>query len=114
MITNSFKEAKECLDRYEGKFKQSEEDANPEYRLLMGHPIDYKKTVQEMIKSHPTFVVDHIVFAGNSDASEYVEFYREGKKVSAIKHRRIVSGEGLKEAKGFIDDLWDLFHQKNY
>lgn len=37
--------------------------------------------------------------------SQIVEFLHSGQKIQAIKRHREISGYGLRESKGFIDDL---------
>jgi len=40
---------------------------------------------------------------------KYAKFLKEGQKIQAIKFRREETGEGLKDAKHFIDHLVDKY-----
>ena len=61
-------------------------------------------------QAHGTIVhkVRALLISGDAhDAriSEYLELMQRGQKIAAIKLRREHSGEGLKDAKDFIDNL---------
>lgn len=48
---------------------------------------------------------DAVAGKAETDDTEVLELLRSGKKIEAIKRRRELSGEGLKEAKDYVEEL---------
>jgi hypothetical protein len=84
---------------------------SPEYRLLMGHCVDYRRTVEALVLNHPELLMQHMVFMDDSLDQEMVKFYQKGSRIEAIRYHREVLGSSLKEAKDYVDDAWIRIQQ---
>ena len=61
--------------------------------------------LKELVRSNPETFVHCYNTANNLEDYAIIEFLKEGKKISAIKRRRELTNEGLRDAKQYIDKL---------
>ena len=76
--------------------------------IITSNTLEYKKIVQEIAKTSPSVFVKAFqkVYPNiERDDLEYIELLKQGLKIQAIKLRREKTGEGLREAKSYIDQL---------
>ena len=64
-----------------------------------------EKILINIAKFNPDVLINAYEGFQGTVNSEILQFLREGMKIHAIKKRRELTGEGLKESKAYVDDL---------
>lgn len=69
---------------------------------ILTNNVDYEKICKKLALEYPAIFM---MIVNNND--EIISLLRSGKRVQAIKERRIQTGCGLKEAKDYVDKIRD-------
>jgi hypothetical protein len=93
------------------------ENLGAEYRLLMGHPVDYRRTVHALTLIAPELVMQHLVFSDYRLVDQIREIWCSpigspgSKKREAIRLYKAKAQPSLEEAKKMVNLVWKEFER---